>query len=59
MARIAEVFKTALSDEKFCKYLSDEAIEAKYMDGAAFLASYDSVAKTIKDNEAALHGKKK
>ncbi|MBR0108782.1 MAG: tripartite tricarboxylate transporter substrate binding protein, partial [Pyramidobacter sp.] len=59
VARIAEVFKTALSDEKFCKYLSDEAIEAKYMDGAAFLASYDSVAKTIKDNEAALHGKKK
>jgi len=58
VARIAEVFKTALSDEKFCKYLSDEAIEAKYMDGAEFLASYDTVAKTIKDNEAALRGKK-
>ena len=57
--RMAEVFKTALSDEKFCKYLSDEAIEAKYMNGAEFLASYDQVAKTIKDNEAALRGKKK
>ena len=56
--RMAEVFKTALSDEKFCKYLSDEAIEAKYMNGAEFLASYDQVAKTIKDNEAALRGKK-
>jgi tripartite-type tricarboxylate transporter receptor subunit TctC len=56
--RMAEVFKTVLSDEKFCKYLSDEAIEAKYMNGAEFLASYDQVAKTIKDNEAALRGKK-
>ncbi len=56
--RMAEVFKNALSDEKFCKYMADEAIEAKFMNGADFLASYEQVAKTIKDNEAALRGKK-
>ena len=39
--------------------MADEAIEARYMSGAEFLASYDTVAKTIRDNEAALRGKKK
>ena len=37
---------------------ADEAIEGKFVDGAAFLASYDGVAATIKDNEAALRGKR-
>ena len=55
---MAEVFKVALDDEKFKKYLADEAIEGKFVDGAAFLASYDGVAATIKDNEAALRGKR-
>lgn len=58
VARMAEVFKAALDDEKFKKYLADEAIEGTFVDGTAFLASYDGVAATIKDNEAALRGKK-
>lgn len=57
-ARIAEVFKSAYDDEKFQKYMADEAIDPVFKSGAEFLASYDGVAETIRVNEAALRGRK-
>ena len=59
VARMADVFKKAYESDKFLKFLKDEGIQKMYLDGPAFLASYDSVAQTIRENESALSGKKK